>query len=296
MKSAAFLSRRSMLEEKLSCSLPKIEAEADILRQAMEYSLLAGGKRIRPVLLLSCCELAGGKAEDALPFAVAAEYIQTYSLIHDDLPAMDNDDFRRGLPTNHKKFGEDIAILAGDGLLSSAWEVIAQDMAACSDPLQLQRKAKAAFALAEGTGVRGMVAGQVADIGSEHQLCSPEKLDFIHRNKTAAFLKACILAGAFLGGADAALLQPLSEYGDCIGLAFQIVDDIQDVIGNAAARGKKTGGDAENEKSTYPALYGLERSQQKADALLQRARSLCADLKQDEVLTDLVDYLSEMVR
>jgi len=298
MKSPEFSELKAMVEERLLPSLPKVAPEADVLRQSMEYSLIAGGKRIRPVLLLACCRIAGGDVADALEFAVAAEYIQTYSLIHDDLPAMDNDDYRRGKLTNHKVFGEDVAILAGDGLLSAAWEVISRDLAAsASDPVMLANKARAAYAIAEGTGVRGMVAGQIADIGSEHTLCSPEKLDFIHRNKTAAFIKACILAGAHIGGADEHLLSALSGYAELAGLAFQITDDIQDVIGDAKKRGKKTGGDADNEKSTYPALYGLERSQQKADELLCAARRILGGIPENTaVLQDLLDYLSEMVR
>ena len=297
MISPAFTQLYDIVEANLVSSLPKVEADAEVLGRAMEYSLTAGGKRIRPVLILACCRMSGGRIEDALKFSAAAEFIQTYSLIHDDLPAMDNDDFRRGLPTNHKMFGEDVAILAGDGLLSAAWEVIAEDMASCAaDPQMLANKAKAAYDLAAGTGVRGMVAGQIADIGSEHCLCSPEKLDFIHRNKTAAFIKACVLAGAHIGGADGALIGKLSEYGDCVGLAFQIIDDIQDVIGDPDKRGKKTGGDAENEKSTYPALYGLEQSQKKADELLEKARGILRELPKEEVLSDLVEYLQKMVR
>ena len=297
MKSSEYFEYKKLVEDYLLEYLPPVEGFASVLKDAMVYSLTAGGKRIRPVLMLACCELAGGRSMDALAFAVAAEFIQTYSLIHDDLPAMDNDDFRRGKPTNHKVFGEDVAILAGDGLLSAAYELMLKDMTSCADdPVMLANKTLAAYALSAGTGVRGMVAGQIADIGSEHSLCSPEKLDFIHSNKTAAFIKACVLAGAHIGGADASLIEKLGEYGDCVGLAFQVVDDIQDVIGDPDSRGKMTGGDAENEKSTYPALYGLEKAQGKADELLERARSILKTLPQETVLSDLVDYLSEMVR
>ena len=297
MISPAFNELYDLVEENLLSSMPSVDVCADVLKKSMEYSITAGGKRIRPVLVLACCRMAGGDINNALQFAVAAEYIQTYSLIHDDLPAMDNDDYRRGMLTNHKVFGEDIAILAGDGLLSAAWEVISRDMAGCiGDSRLLEGKAKAAYALAAGTGVRGMVAGQIADIGSEHELCSPEKLDFIHLNKTAAFIKACILAGAYIGGADDRLISSLGSYGEKIGLAFQIVDDIQDVIGDSKKRGKKTGGDAENEKSTYPALYGLELSQQKADGLLAEARSILKELPEEKVLEDLAEYLQKLVR
>jgi len=297
MNSSAYFDYKKAVEDRLVEYLPEVGEHASVLKDAMEYSLSAGGKRIRPVLILACCRLAGGDPRDALRFAVAAEYIQTYSLIHDDLPAMDNDDYRRGKLTNHKVFGEDVAILAGDGLLSAAYELITCDMADTADPELLACKARAAYALSTGTGVRGMVAGQIADIGSEHSVCSPEKLNFIHLNKTAAFIKACVLCGAYIGNAGKELIEALEAYGECAGLAFQVVDDIQDVIGDAKKRGKKTGGDAENEKSTYPAVYGLEQSQQKADELIAGARGFISSYGDEAVvLNDLLDYLSEMVR
>lgn len=297
MNSAAYFEYRKMVEDKLLELLPSAGEHASVLNEAMRYSLSAGGKRIRPVLILACCRLSGGDPADALCFAVAAEYIQTYSLIHDDLPAMDNDDYRRGRLSNHKLFGEDVAILAGDGLLSAAYELITGDMAGTSDPELLARKARAAYALSAGTGVRGMVAGQIADIGSEHSVCSPEKLDFIHMNKTAAFIKASVLCGAYIGNATEDLVEKLGAYGEYAGLAFQIVDDIQDVIGDPELRGKRTGGDAENEKSSYPAVYGLDRSQKKADELIAKARALTAGFGSGaELLDDLLDQLSGQVR
>ena len=288
---------KKIIDESLISFLPEIDGKADELRQAMEYSLLAGGKRIRPVLCLACCELCGGSVEFALPFAAAIEFIQTYSLIHDDLPAMDNDDYRRGKLTNHKVFGEDIAILAGDGLLSAAYEVMSKDMLEYLDDQQLlSRKALALSDIADGTGCRGMVAGQIADIKSEHEQVDAETLKFIHLNKTAAFIKAAVLSGAHLGGASSEYFEKLEKYADNVGLAFQIVDDIQDVIGDSEKRGKRVGGDLENEKSTYTALFGLEESRRKANALLDEAHKAVTDFKEKGlVLNYLIDLLEEMM-
>ena len=200
----------------------------------------AGGKRLRPVLLLAACEFAGGDINRALPYACAIEYIHTYSLIHDDMPEMDNDDLRRGMPTNHKMFGNAMALLAGDGLLSTAFEVMHKDeLLYFDDSAKLKRRIRATYEISKYCGCRGMVAGQVADIEAEGKQCSKEMLDYIHINKTAALIMAAVRAGAHLGGADDQMMEALTLYAENLGLAFQIVDDILDVVGDEATLGKR---------------------------------------------------------
>jgi geranylgeranyl diphosphate synthase type II len=264
----------------------------------MEYSLSSGGKRVRPVLLLAACELAGGDTMEALPYAAALEFIHTYSLIHDDLPAMDDDDLRRGLPTNHKKFGDGMAILAGDGLLTSAFEIMNRDMLLFFDrPQELRKRLRAMYEIARAAGPRGMVGGQACDLEAINTSISGELLDFIHRNKTAALIRAAVVAGAYMAGADRKLIDKLEEYGENVGLAFQIADDILDVEGNADELGKATGHDKEIGKVTYPAVHGIEASKarlieltdgaiaalstydMKSDFLIEMARSLAERTK-----------------
>lgn len=241
------------------------------LREAMAYSLLAGGKRLRPVLVLMACEACGGKIEAALPAACALEMVHTYSLIHDDLPAMDDDDLRRGRPTNHKQFGEALAILAGDGLLTLAFEILAKEIqppeiaaACCAD-------------LASAAGPMGMVAGQVADIESEDNCQNPSydptlsQLEDIHRRKTGRLLTCGLVMGARIAGADSSRLAQLENYGKFVGLAFQIADDLLDVVGNPAKMGKGVRKDANHGKLTYPSLLGVEESRQRAEDLIQKA-------------------------
>ena len=244
------------------------------LREAMSYSLLAGGKRLRPVLVLMACEACGGDAEAALPAACAIEMIHTYSLIHDDLPAMDNDDYRRGRLTNHKVFGDGLAILAGDALLTLAFEVMARDVrpasvaaACCAD-------------LAFAAGACGMVGGQVADLEAESQpVTQPSKggadqlahLQSIHRRKTGRLIRSALTLGGRIAQADVATLGTLDHYGTCIGLAFQIADDVLDVTGSQEKLGKGVGKDASLGKLTYPGLIGLERSRQMAQELIDEA-------------------------
>ena len=214
MNSPEFNRLRDLINDHILDYMPVIDQKVTTLYDSMRYSLTAGGKRIRPVLIMAAGLLCKEKEEFLLPFACAAEYIQTYSLIHDDLPAMDNDDYRRGMLTNHKVYGEDIAILAGDGLLSAAYEVMTKHMLLYLDDLdRLKRLTRAAFVLSKGTGVRGMVAGQVADVENEGKACSEEMLTFIHANKTAAFIKSATLAGGYLGGADEQTQSDLRVYG-----------------------------------------------------------------------------------
>lgn len=232
------------------------------LHEAIRYSLFAGGKRIRPLLCIASAQAVGGTADDVLPTACALEMIHTFSLIHDDLPAIDNDDFRRGLPTSHKKFGEAIAVLAGDALHTLAFTTIAvhQQAAAASTIMNVVR----CLALASGT--LGMVGGQVDDIACEGKAISAETLRSIHERKTGALLNAAIETGAILAGASDTEMAALKTYGDQIGLAFQIVDDILDVTSDDVTLGKPTGSDIKNDKATYPKLFGLDESHRFAHA------------------------------
>ncbi len=293
-----FARLKALVEEHLLDYLPDIDPKSNTLYEAMKYSLTAGGKRLRPVLLLAACEFCGQKADFALPFACAIEYIQTYSLIHDDLPAMDDDDFRRGIPTNHKVFGEGIAVLAGDGLLSAAYETMTKDMLLYLDNDELlKRKVRAIFEISKGTGCRGMVAGQIADLEAEGNPCSREMLDFIHLNKTAAFIISSVMSGAYLGGADAVKLDDLRSYGEALGFAFQVCDDILDVIGDAKELGKSTGADAEQNKSTYPSIYGLEASFRKAEELIAKARGAVEKYYDEaEVFSYVLDLVENSIK
>ena len=233
--------------------------------KAMRYSLMAGGKRLRPVLALAVSNLLGGDGQDVLPYACAIEMIHTYSLVHDDLPAMDNDDFRRGIPTNHKVFGEALAILAGDALLNKAFELMLSHSSASGD--KLDRKIKAMYLIAESAGAEGMIRGQAVDLESEGTTISRETVEYMHRCKTGALIKAPVLSAALLCGADEEEYARLQKYAENIGLAFQIKDDIMDVKGSLEQMGKAAGSDAAGNKSTYVTMFGVEE----AEALLERA-------------------------
>ena len=291
MKNVMYYNYKDLIEEHLLDFLPEIDHKSITLYEAMKYSLSSGGKRIRPVLMLAACDFAGGDINSALPYACAAEYIHTYSLIHDDLPAMDNDDLRRGMPTSHKVYGDAIAILAGDGLLTSAFEAMNKDMLLYLDtPEMLNRRVRASYELAKGSGCRGMVAGQVADIEGEGTNCSKELLEYIHINKTAALLVSTIRAGAYLGGADAKTLTDLTAYGEQLGLLFQITDDILDACGNEEEMGKKTGVDVVKNKVTYVSLYGIDEAKKMAENLAQDAKETIACYYDNaEVFNDIID-------
>lgn len=291
MKNIMYYNYKDLIEEHLPDFLPEIDHKSITLYEAMKYSLSSGGKRIRPVLMLAACDFAGGDINSALPYACAAEYIHTYSLIHDDLPAMDNDDLRRGMPTSHKVYGDAIAILAGDGLLTSAFEAMNKDMLLYLDtPEMLNRRVRASYELAKGSGCRGMVAGQVADIEGEGTNCSKELLEYIHINKTAALLVSTIRAGAYLGGADAKTLTDLTAYGEQLGLLFQITDDILDACGNEEEMGKKTGVDVVKNKVTYVSLYGIDEAKKMAENLAQDAKETIACYYDNaEVFNDIID-------
>lgn len=262
--------RMEEVDRHLDRLLPKETEYPDIIFKAMRYSVFAGGKRLRPILVLETCKMLGGDVEEAMDYACALEMIHTYSLIHDDLPALDNDNFRRGRLTNHRAFGENIAILAGDALLSHAFEVMA-NAAVKKNSL---RGMKAMQAIAHGAGVFGMVAGQVVDVINDGKKVDEATLDFIHKKKTAAMIEGAFLAGAHLGGADEGALEILQSAAEKIGLAFQIQDDILDVTGTMEELGKPIHSDERNEKNTYVSLYGIEASEAAVQRLSDEAVAL----------------------
>ncbi len=234
----------------------------------MVYSLRAGGKRLRPILMLEVYKVLAGNdnIEEVMPFAASIEMIHTYSLIHDDLPAMDNDDFRRGKATNHKVFGEGIAILAGDGLLNFAFEKMIEGITNYFP--NDDRGIRAMYEIARASGINGMIGGQVADLESEGKRVDKDTLKFIHLKKTSAMIEAAVKTGAIIGNASEEQFLALSKYASAVGLAFQVVDDILDVIGDENKLGKKIGSDINNDKSTYPSLYGIEESKIIANKLI----------------------------
>jgi len=239
------------------------------LKDSMVYSLSAGGKRIRPILCLAAHEACNGDSEDILPFASSIELIHTYSLIHDDLPAMDNDDLRRGKPTNHKVYGEGLAILAGDGLLTEAFFMMANSLS--NKNIKNTALIRAIKEIAFVSGIHGMVGGQAQDLLSENTEPDQETLSFIHKHKTGALISGSLRAGAFLANCSKPELNSITRYGENIGFAFQIIDDILDIEGSTDELGKTTGSDVRKKKMTYPAIYGLESSRKKAEELIAEA-------------------------
>ena len=267
MSASQYLSQGKEFIDAAICGyLPEETSYPESIHKSMLYSVLAGGKRLRPVLVIAAVEAVGGNREDILPFAVAVEYIHTYTLIHDDLPALDNDDLRRGKPTNHKVFGEAIAILAGDALLTQAFYLMTHSGLMSAIPPE--KLLQAAHDMTVAIGTSGMIGGQVVDIESEGKSIDAETLEYIHIHKTGCLIKACIRAGAILSQAEADQLEALSNYGAHIGLAFQIVDDILDITSDESLLGKDIGSDVDKEKATYPALYGLDESKKKAEKLV----------------------------
>lgn len=285
----ALKERANQVETLLKQYMPKEEGYQKTIIEAMNYSLNAGGKRLRPILAIEACSIVGGNIEDVIPFAVAIEMIHTYSLIHDDLPALDNDDLRRGKKTNHIVFGEDMAILAGDALLNYAFEVMLSNSIDKKDP---NKYLKAISEIAKTSGIYGMIGGQVVDIQSENKEISKEKLDYIHNNKTAAIIVGCMRAGAIIGNATEEQLENITKYAKNIGLSFQIVDDILDIIGDESKLGKKVGSDIENNKSTYPSLIGLEESKKVAYELIEEAKNSIKLIDNNaKFLNKLADYI-----
>ena len=289
---AAYLeAARLRVEAALDGSLALERPES--LSEAMRYSLLAGGKRLRPILCLAAFELAGGEGDLALPTAVALEMIHTMSLIHDDLPAMDNDDLRRGQPTNHKMFGEANAILAGDALLTRAFEMVALR----SPGVSAERLLQVVGELSLASGAPGLVGGQVVDLESEGKSVDLETLEYIHLHKTGALLRACVISGALVAGADATLQAALHTYARGIGLAFQIIDDILDVTASSDVLGKTAGKDLTADKTTYPKLLGLEESRRRADGLVAEAKAALEPWRDRAApLLALADYITSRDR
>ncbi len=279
--------------------LPKAAEKPRVIHESMRYSVSAGGKRLRPVLVIAAAEICGGTAQQVMPTACAMEYIHTYSLVHDDLPAMDDDDLRRGKPTNHKVYGEDIAILCGDALLTRAFELIAQN--AHVKGVRAPAVVEVIARIAREAGTFGMVGGQVADIkadrgrwkklkGTEYRSANA-LLEFIHLKKTAALIRASLTAGACLVGASDRQIRALDTYGKHLGLAFQVTDDILDRIGDKKKLGKR-GSDVANEKLTFPAVFGLPKSQQKAKSITKNAHNaLKIFSKKAEILHELADFV-----
>ena len=281
--------KSNYIEKLLSEYMPKEDGYQANIMEAMNYSLKAGGKRLRPILTLEACKIVGGNEKDAIPFAIAIEMIHTYSLIHDDLPALDNDDLRRGKPTNHRVFGESMAILAGDALLNYAFEIMLSNSINKENP---QKYLRAINEIAKSSGIYGMIGGQVVDVKSENKAISKDELDFIHLNKTAAIIIGCMRAGAIIGNACEEDLEKITKYGKNIGLSFQIVDDILDIVGDENKLGKKVGSDIENHKSTYPSLLGLEKSKKIAYDLIEEAKYNINDLQNDSsFLEGLANYI-----
>jgi geranylgeranyl diphosphate synthase type II len=263
-----FESDRSGIEEALERLLPKEEAHPASIHKAMRYSVFAGGKRIRPILCLEAAAMFSENPVAAVSTGCALEFIHTYSLIHDDLPALDNDDFRRGKPTCHKVFGEAIAILAGDALLTLAFQTLA------FVPVEPQRRLNILATIAQAAGTdRGMIGGQVADLEAEKKTPDVGTLEYIHRSKTAALIRASIVAGGMAGGATNEDIERLKCFGENIGWAFQVVDDILDVEESSAVLGKTAGKDQAQQKATYPALYGILQSRDIAADLAAKALS-----------------------
>ncbi len=260
--------RRRIVEAALEAFIPASTQWPTKLHESMHYSLRAGGKRLRSILAIASAEALGKKSDAVLPVACALEMIHTYSLIHDDLPAMDDDDLRRGQPTNHKVFGEAMAILAGDSLLTEAFHTMARDCenGQASAVLEVIRR------IAKASGSEGMAGGQALDLLSEKKKISPEELKRLHQHKTGKLIQVSVEAGAILGGATAEQLERLGTYGESIGLSFQIADDVLDIEGGVEI-GKDIGSDIENEKATYPSILGLEESKKLAAQLTEKALS-----------------------
>ncbi|MDR3593011.1 MAG: polyprenyl synthetase family protein [Negativicutes bacterium] len=280
-------SRVSQIEAGLAGILTSLGSQPPLIFEAMKYSLFAGGKRIRPILLMAAADAVGGDGSCYMHVACGLEMIHTYSLIHDDLPAMDDDDLRRGKPTNHKVFGEGIAVLAGDGLLTAAFEVMLSQPQVKPDVLVAVVRGIAAAA-----GATGMVGGQVVDLMSEGKSIDAATLKFMHQAKTGALFRAALTSGALLAGASAGQVAALTEYAEQFGLAFQITDDILDVAGSSESIGKPVGSDAKNNKVTYVTLYSLPEAERMARQAVDAAlEALSGFGGEADILRELVRYL-----
>ncbi len=277
---------RPVVEEQLCRWLPSADDVPARLAEAMHYSVFSGGKRIRPILALLSCRMISSDTAPALPAACAVEFIHTYSLIHDDLPCMDDDDVRRGKPTCHVAFGEALAVLAADGLQALAYEVLSRADYPPGPAVKMVRE------LSSASGPSGMVGGQVMDISQSNRKAAPEELRALHAAKTGALIRASVNVGAIAAGATDEQLQHLDEYGRQFGLAFQITDDILDVVGDPEKTGRYRGSDQQSDRFTYPRLYGVKRSRQKARAAVERGREAlrCFGSRSDE-LVNLLEFV-----
>lgn len=283
--------RCELIDSRLIMAMPDENELPFSLHKSMRYSTFAGGKRLRPVLLLAACEAVGGDISTALPAACAMEMIHTYSLIHDDLPAMDNDDFRRGNPTNHKVFGDAVAILAGDALLTQAFILLSSPFYSSNVPHN--RILDVIHEIAYAAGSRGMVGGQVVDMESEgrHDVDLPT-VQYIHTHKTGALIKASVKSGAILGGGDERQISSLNRYGEAIGLAFQIADDILDVVGTTDQLGKDAGSDQARGKATYPSVIGLNESRRTAAEFIEIALESISEFDEKaDPLREIAKYI-----
>ncbi|MDF2375202.1 MAG: polyprenyl synthetase family protein [Verrucomicrobiales bacterium] len=281
--------RVKIVDKALNGFLPKASVRPATVHEAMRYSLFAGGKRLRPILSLAAAEACDGSYENALAPAAAVECLHTYTLIHDDLPCMDDDDLRRGMPTCHVKFGEGVAVLAGDGLLTISFEILAK-----TPPTKRYDVGAYVTELAVASGSRNLIGGQILDLEGEGSdvLLTPAQLKFIHQSKTAALLTASIRLGAMSANATPKKLEALTTYGQSLGLAFQVIDDILDVTQTSEKLGKSAGKDEASNKSTYPALFGLEKSRKEAARLTKQAHEALKPFgKKGRRLSEIADYL-----
>jgi geranylgeranyl diphosphate synthase type II len=286
---AYLVSRQKTIDRALDQYLPSEKTRPSTIHKAMRYSLFAGGKRLRPILCLAAAETCGGKIDNALPLACAMECIHTYSLVHDDLPSMDNDDFRRGRATCHKVFGDGIAILAGDALLTVAFEIVSH-----AKPPHRYDASTLLREVAVAAGSRKLIAGQVADLEAEGRKVSRTELRYIHENKTAAVLTASVCLGAMSANATARELAAMTKFGRSLGLAFQVIDDILDVTQTTEQLGKSAGKDIAAKKATYPAVIGLEQSRAEARRLTTKAHEALSIFgKKGESLHALANHLLE---
>jgi geranylgeranyl diphosphate synthase, type II len=283
--------KRHAIDRALDNHLPDSETRPRLLHEAMRYAVFAGGKRLRPILCLAAAEALENDTTRALIPAIAIEALHTYTLVHDDLPAMDDDAMRRGLPTTHIQYGEAHAILVGDALLTLAFEWMAQ----CRAP-EPYLPNQYALELAEAAGSRGVIAGQIEDLEAEGEEANADRLDFIHLHKTAALIRCATRIGAIASGADAQQLEALSEYGCRIGLAFQIADDILDVTATTDELGKPAGSDEKNSKMTYVTLLGVDGARKKATQLIEQALHDIASIGTDTTRAPLVALAQEMIQ
>ncbi len=283
---------RRIVEKYTIDMLPNVDDKSSTLYKSMRYTLEAGGKRLRSILLLACCEFAGGTIEDGIAYACAVEYIHSYSLIHDDLPCMDDDNLRRGKPTNHKVYGEAIALLAGDGLLTNAFEIMNRDIImSMDDTADMKKRIRAMYEIVKASGCQGMIAGQVADIEANAENCSIDMVDYIHINKTGSMITGAIRAGILLGGGDDDMLYKFTKYAESLGLIYQIRDDVLDEISDEKTLGKDIRSDMNANKASYPRFMTLEDCDEKIKTLRDKAIDEVGFYEDSKFFTDLIQEI-----